>query len=346
MTRVIQFAFCLVLVAASNGLPVEEQAPLVVDIPAAPSASANREEAQKPIKEPELLSSDDDSVEILPIATSQDSDEIDTVGSGIHSIFDLFNLNRPRPQTHPLFVFHRRPSIRDPFADVLEDRDESVVRPTQDVFVREQQRPTQTVFDQQPTNSFDFMRHMDAMMQRVHQQLNNFMGFAHSHFQPRPVAPIAPRPHSNFRPIFPSFFDIHRNENETDSSEIINVDSLPANYTNSTSEVKEIFGQQFQVNKTIKRVSNGNGSSFFQISVVNYKPRGTTDKPAVAVEAEPTPAASEVVTKGPETVQVTQDVMKSEDPVMNEIDNQRSEETVSGIDDGLLDAGNNIPVRI
>jgi len=335
-------------------LPVdEEQAPLVVDIPAVPSGSASREEVQKPIKEPEVLSADDDSVEILPIATSQDSsDEIDTVGSGIHSIFDLFNLNRPRPQTHPFFVFHRRPAIRDPFADVLEDRDETVVRPTQDVFVREQQRPTQTVFDQQPTNSFDFMRHMDMMMQRVHQQLNNFMGFAHSHFQPRPVAPIAPRPHSNFRPIFPSFFDIHRNENETDSGEVINVDSLPANYTNTTSEVKEIFGQQFQVNKTIKRVSNPNGSSFFQISVVNYKPRGTTEKPVVAAEAEPTQAASDVVTKGPETetvTQVTEDSMKSADPMMNEIDqldNQPPQQSVSGIDDGLLDAGNNIPVRI
>jgi len=336
MTKVFQLTVCLVLaVAASNGLPVEDQAPLAVDIPAV------AEDVQKAIREPEVLSVDNDSVEILPIATSQDSsDEID-VGSRVHSIFDLFNLNRPQT---PLFVFHRRPAIRDPFADIEDDHVE-VVRPTQtqNVFVREQQ---------QPTNSFDFMRHMDMMMQRVQHQLNNFMGFAHSHLQP---APAAPRPHNSFpRPIFPSFFDIHRGsaENETESGEVINLDKLPANYSNSTSEIKEIDGQQVQVNKTIKRISNGNGSSFFQVSVINYRPRGTTGKPAVAeaeVEATPAVASSEIVTQQPEIppTQATEEAMKPEDPKMNEIDQlEGQQQRVSGIDDGLLDAGNNIPARI
>ena len=52
-----------------------------------------------------------------------------------------------------------------------------------------------------------------------------------------------------------------------DEKSVIKIDELPANYTNSTSETKEVDGHVVEVNKTIHKITSNDSSGFFHFQV-------------------------------------------------------------------------------
>lgn len=72
-----------------------------------------------------------------------------------------------------------------------------------------------------------------------------------------------------FRPIFPSFESSEIDDTGSNETSVINIDRLPANYSNSTSETKLVNGHVVEVNKTIHKISSGNNTSgFFSFQVM------------------------------------------------------------------------------
>lgn len=94
-------------------------------------------------------------------------------------------------------------------------------------------------------------------MKRMQQQMSSLWGsFASPSFHRRPL-----------RPIFP-FLESEEEKNNNNDTTVINIDNLPANYSNSTSETKVVDGHVVQVNKTIHKISSGdNNSGFFHFEV-------------------------------------------------------------------------------
>jgi len=94
-----------------------------------------------------------------------------------------------------------------------------------------------------------------GMLKRMQQQMSSLWGSF--------LTPSYQRP---FRPVFPSF-----ESSEIDSSNetsVLDIDTLPANYSNSTSETKVVNGHVVEVNKTIHKISSGNNNSgFFSFQV-------------------------------------------------------------------------------
>jgi len=170
--------------------------------------------------------------------------------------------------------------------------------------------------------------HMEQMMKRMQQQMSSLWGsFANPSFHRRPLRPIFPSL------SFESVEDIGSNENET----IVNIDNLPPNYSNSTSETKVVDGHVVQVNKTIHKISSGNNTSgFFHFEVINVRPTE-----GVKTEAPVDTTAGKPVAEIPELIaQPHPELPKVEDPSLNEVGevkpNRNEPESVSGVDSGLL----------
>lgn len=107
---------------------------------------------------------------------------------------------------------------------------------------------------------------LSDMMTRLQQQMSSLWGTLLNPNNRRPSHPFRPLIPSSFNPFDSSAEDT--NNNNTSSEEVFNLDKLPANYTNSTSETKVIDGNVVQVNRTIQKISSGNNThGFFQFQV-------------------------------------------------------------------------------
>jgi len=222
----------------------------------------------------------------------------------------------------PTVFVIRRPLIRGPFNSFPSF---SQFSPFGGGFGGVQPQPQQRPQIQaENPNRYNMMNHMEDVMKRLQQQMSSLWGNLNNPSYVRP-----------FRPVFPS---IDSAEESAEDKATLNLDNLPANYSNSTSETKIVDGQVVQVNKTIHKISSGNNTSgFFHFQVINVRPSiGTPIKkpsvemqpPAlgsteteVELETKPDPIVEKVTTEKIEVVPSTEKPVEkpSEDPSLNEV---------------------------
>ena len=97
-----------------------------------------------------------------------------------------------------------------------------------------------------------------AMMQRMQQQMSSLWGALLNRgyaMRPRPPVEVV-------EPLVPV-----ETPAVVDEKSVIKIDELPANYTNTTSETKEIDGHVVEVNKTIHKITSNDSSGFFHFQV-------------------------------------------------------------------------------
>jgi hypothetical protein len=337
----------LTLLILTSANPVERirgnngNGPMVVDIPAGmfDGDSLSSEPLPKLTKVP--LEVQQSEVEFAPpkktVLSGDDSleDEDDgmTPNKGSDSDTDIFGVRVPT-----IFVI-RRPIFRDPFASFTPFQNFNPFAGFG------QRRPVVTEPSLDDTEAdkeegYDVLNHMETMLKRMQQQMSSLWG---SVLTPN----VQRRP---FRPVFPSFESAETDNNNT---ETINIDKLPDNYSNSTSETKVVDGHVVQVNKTIHKTSSGNNSGFFSFQVINVRPTqepSTSSTPAEPETPEsgegqpivPVSVDTEVKPEGTHNIEITQEgstststtTPKPEDPTLNEVGG--GEKEVSGIDTGLI----------
>jgi hypothetical protein len=334
----------LVCIYLAKAIPVENETarrPVVIDIPAGPPP----EDEPKPITEqkPEVTkgegSKPESDVEIIP--TDSGSDEVSDFkptfviirtrpffssgGFGQSPFFSspfgssggsLFG-NSPFPFNNPMRPVNRD---REPVSSSSSDSSEAV-----------------SPFDGPFNRPSHF--NVDDLMTRLQQQMSSLWGtLLNPNNRPRPVAPFRPFNVRPFNPFDSSAEETGTASNNTSSEEVFNIDKLPANYTNSTSETKVIDGNVVQVNRTIHKISSGNNTrGFFQFQVINVKPQTTPTTEKVEGTVDEVPAATgDVEKEKPETVPSTPSApapaAPEADPSLNEVDEKKA----GGIDQGLL----------
>ena len=95
------------------------------------------------------------------------------------------------------------------------------------------------------------------MMKRMQEQMSSLWGSV--------LNPNYNRPLFQQRPTFP--VDSSLAGSESSEKDVLDLDNLPANYSNSTSETKIVDGQLITVNKTVHRISSNDSSGFFHVQV-------------------------------------------------------------------------------
>ncbi|CAG7838046.1 unnamed protein product [Allacma fusca] len=283
------------------------QQQMVVDVPA---GAFELEDSDEAVQVPLTAGSSEEMIPVVPVDKEAETIVREDPKVPARDPDDWFNF--PLPQ----LFFYRRPVITDPFSSFSGFQPQRQPQPYQ---------PQQNQFNA-------FSNHMEAMMKRMQEQMSSLWGALLN-----PNYALRPTTFNLNRPVIPSIPD------SDEKTSVIDFDSLPDNYSNSTSETKVIDGQLVQVNKTIHKIASNDSSGFFSFQVIKIHPQASAND-AVNASSVPTEithedtgsAPTEVkdekvqTSKAPEIIATSE---KSEDPSLNEIDEPNQQQQTERLDE-------------